>query len=137
MCRVAPALSLRDVFIHLVFRHFERPIDEERASDEVGARHESPVAAVVAVGPVVSHHEVVAGRNDEVFALDVSWEGRRTRWQGLRVPDWQGEQGSRRCRDRSWLRWAWRHMAPVMQCRFDRRYHGEGGCDHREVRWPA
>lgn len=59
-------------FVLLFLRSFERPVDEEGASDEIGARHQSPVTAVVAIGTVVAHHEVVAGRNDEIFTLDVA-----------------------------------------------------------------
>src|SRR6185312_16134924 len=37
--------------------------DEEGPAPQVVVRDESPVAAVVAVVPVVAHHEVMTGRN--------------------------------------------------------------------------
>lgn len=43
-------------------------------SDQIGAWHEAPVTAVEAVGAVVSHHEVIAGRDDEILSLDVAGE---------------------------------------------------------------
>jgi len=50
------------------------PVDEERAADDVLSRDKAPEAAVHAVGAVVAHDEVVAGRDDEIFALHVVWE---------------------------------------------------------------
>jgi hypothetical protein len=52
----------------------EGPVDEHRAAHDVFLRDEAPVAAVEAFGAVVAHGEDVAGRNDEVVALDVRGE---------------------------------------------------------------
>src|SRR5205085_4969213 len=49
---------------HVVPKAVQRPIDNERAPDDVFLRHKTPVAAVRAVIAVVAHHEIVAGRND-------------------------------------------------------------------------
>src|SRR5205823_10394451 len=78
----------------LAFGGFEGPVDEERAANEIGARNESPVAAVEAVGAVVAHDEEAVGRDDEVKAADVGRQiegplGRDTRdvggWHGGEV----------------------------------------------------
>jgi hypothetical protein len=53
---------------------FEGPVDEEGAADEVGAGDEAPVAAVEAVGAVVSHDKEAVEMDDEVFPLDVRGE---------------------------------------------------------------
>ena len=55
----------------LIFWGLEGPVDEERPPDDIAARNKAPVTAVEAIGAIVSHDEVVAGRDEEVFALDV------------------------------------------------------------------
>ena len=56
-------------FVDVVFGGHEGPVDEEGAADEVALRDQAPVAAVEAVGAVVTHDEVVARRDNEVIAL--------------------------------------------------------------------
>jgi hypothetical protein len=53
------------------FRHGDRPVDEERAAYDVLSRDEAPVTSVHAVGAVVAHGEVLAGRNDQVSVVNV------------------------------------------------------------------
>src|SRR5271166_3829409 len=43
-----------------------RPVNDQRSSNNVFLRHESPIAAVQAVVAVVAHHEVVSFRNNEL-----------------------------------------------------------------------
>ena len=57
--------------LDLIFGGLEGPVDEERPPDDIAARNKAPVTAVEAIGAIVSHDEVVAGRDEEVFALDV------------------------------------------------------------------
>ena len=64
------ALSNAD-FVYLIFGRFERPVDEKRTPQNILFRDESPVAAVEAVGAVIAHGEVMAGRNDYVSVFDV------------------------------------------------------------------
>src|SRR5580658_4419277 len=52
----------------------ERPIVEKRPANDVGARHEAPVARVQAVVPVVAHHEIHAGWNHQVAVLHITRE---------------------------------------------------------------
>jgi len=52
-------------------RGLEGPVVEERAAYDVFARDEAPEAGVGGVVAVVTHHEVLAGRDDEIAVDDV------------------------------------------------------------------
>src|ERR1700691_6067787 len=58
-------------FLILIVGFDERPIDEKRASHDVGSRHKAPVAADKADGAVIAHGEVTAWGDHEVLSLNV------------------------------------------------------------------
>src|SRR3984957_20504517 len=47
-----------------------RPVNQQRPSDDILARHKAPIAAVFAVVAVVSHHEVVSLWNNQLAIFD-------------------------------------------------------------------
>ena len=51
--------------------HVERPVDEERLSDDVLTREGTPITGVRAVECVVTHHQILVGRHDELKILIV------------------------------------------------------------------
>src|SRR5690242_18704900 len=51
-------------------RIVNRPVDQQRPTNNILARHKSPVAAVKAVIAVVAHHEVIPFRNDELIVYN-------------------------------------------------------------------
>src|SRR5581483_7708674 len=53
-----------------IVQRLHRPVDQQRPADDVFPRHESPIAAVLAVIAVVTHHKIAALRNDELAILD-------------------------------------------------------------------
>src|ERR1700677_359179 len=55
----------------LVVGFDKRPVNEERAADDVSPRDKAPIAPVEADGAVIAHGEVTAGGNHEVLPLDV------------------------------------------------------------------
>ena len=46
-----------------------RPVDQQRPSNNIFTRHESPVAAVLAVVAIVSHHKIVAFGNNQLVVF--------------------------------------------------------------------
>src|SRR5579859_2867719 len=64
-------LVSQSLFFVLVVGLDKRPVDEQGTADDIGSRHKAPVTAVEADGAIVSHGEVPAGGNHEIFALDV------------------------------------------------------------------
>ena len=65
------------LFIDLVRWSFEGPVDEERTAYDVFARNEAPITAVKALGAVVTHRKDLAGRNDQIVALNMLWQLQR------------------------------------------------------------
>src|ERR1700721_3252338 len=55
----------------LVIWGFKRPIDEHGPADNIFLGNESPVAAIEADAPMVTHGKVVVRRNDNIVALNV------------------------------------------------------------------
>src|ERR1700685_1077339 len=55
---------------HVVLRTPHRPVNQQRPPDNVVPRNEAPVAAVQALVPIVSEHEILLLRNNEFAFLD-------------------------------------------------------------------
>src|SRR5258708_22977225 len=64
-------LVAQTLFVILIAGLDKRPVDEQRATDDIGSRHEAPVAAVEADGAVISHGKIPARGHHEVLALNV------------------------------------------------------------------
>src|ERR1700749_4111672 len=64
-------LVTHSFFFILIVRFDERPVNEQWTSDNVGAGHESPIAAVKGDGAVVAHGEVPTRRNHKILTLNV------------------------------------------------------------------
>src|SRR5438477_1478917 len=58
----------------LPIRSFKRPVDKHRPPDNIFLGNKSPVAAVQTHSAVVAHGEVMAGRYDDVLALNIRRE---------------------------------------------------------------
>src|SRR6185503_11836551 len=56
----------------LVRRSLERPVNEQRPSDDICLRYKSPVAAVQAVGPVITHSKIAVLGNHQITILNVA-----------------------------------------------------------------
>src|SRR5580658_3808471 len=52
-------------------RRDERPVVEKRPAHDILARHKSPESRVEAVVPIVAHHEVHSGRDNEIAIDDM------------------------------------------------------------------
>jgi len=61
----------RALLVDLVCWCLEGPVDEEWAAYDIFAGNEAPIATVKALGAVVAHCKDLAGRNDQVVALNV------------------------------------------------------------------
>src|SRR5581483_7795362 len=55
----------------LIFRGFERPIDEHGTADEVFPGNEAPEAAIPTVFAIIAHTEIAVGRHYEITTLDM------------------------------------------------------------------
>src|SRR5580704_17033996 len=62
-------LVAQALFFILIVGLDKRPVDEQRAADDIGSRHEAPVAAVEADGAVISHGKISARGHHKVLAL--------------------------------------------------------------------
>src|ERR1700761_4222972 len=58
-------------FVYLRFGHIDRPVDEQGSSQDILPGHKPPIAAVHAVCAVITHHEIIARRDDQVIALNL------------------------------------------------------------------
>ena len=55
---------------HVLVRVSDRPVDQQRTSDDIFVGHETPVAAVQALIPVITQHKIVSLRNNQFAVLD-------------------------------------------------------------------
>src|SRR5947209_3543720 len=68
MCqRICESVSLAAARVFIGTLH--RPVDQQRASDDVFPRYEAPIPAVLAVVAIVTHHKIMSLRNDEFAVL--------------------------------------------------------------------
>src|SRR5581483_6570038 len=62
----------------LIFRGFERPVDEHGAADEVFPGNEAPKTAVPTVFAIIAHTEIAVGGHYNNIPLDVVGQGDMT-----------------------------------------------------------
>src|SRR6185437_5908618 len=55
----------------IILRSVYGPVDQHRLSSHRAAIHKSPVAAVLAVVPIISHYEIPVGRNHKFIVLNI------------------------------------------------------------------
>src|ERR1051326_3094746 len=60
-----------------------REIDKQRTPYDVLLRHESPIAAVVAVVAIIAQHKVRARRDDQLVAVRIAQKFCRPAWRNL------------------------------------------------------
>src|SRR5437763_15715856 len=63
------------VLLILAARRLKRPVYKHRATDDVGARNKSPIAAVFADVAIVAHAEISISGHNDLAALDVRPHG--------------------------------------------------------------
>src|SRR3984893_1687853 len=55
---------------HVLIRVSDRPVDEQRTSDDIFLGHEPPVATVQTLVPIIAQNKIISLRNDEFTVLD-------------------------------------------------------------------
>ena len=68
-------------FFGAAFRHCYGPVDEKRPTQDILPWNKPPVAAIHAVRAVVAHHKVIAGRDDQVEAMNLVLKCDRPFWR--------------------------------------------------------
>src|ERR1700722_8034413 len=82
-------LVAHSFFLVLIVGFDKRPVNEERGADDVSPGDKAPIAPVEADGAVIAHGEVAAGRNHEVFSLDVIGEVEGPGWRNVSALRWR------------------------------------------------